>query len=247
MPYRGKYQKDSNDFYKLSRSKVEMFLECPRCFYLDRVLGIAPPSIPAFSLNSAVDKLLKKEFDLLRQKGEAHELMKKYNLDLVPFSHPDLDRWRENFAGIEVWHKPTNLLLTGAIDDLWVDKNGVLYVVDYKATSTEKEISLDDEWKKAYKRQMEFYQWLLRQNGFNVSNNGYFVFCNGQTINDKFDGKLEFKIEIIEYKGDDSWVEPTLFDIKRCLDSREIPNFSEDCELCQNVKKQFNLKGEKNE
>lgn len=241
MPYRGKYQKNANDSYKLSRSKVEMFLECPRCFYLDRVLGIAPPGIPAFSLNSAVDKLLKKEFDLLRQKGEAHELMKKYGLELVPYAHDELDRWRENFAGVEVWHKPTNLLLTGAIDDLWVDKEGVLYVVDYKATSTEKEISLDDEWKKSYKRQMEFYQWLLRQNGFRVSDTGYFVFCNGQTTSDKFDGKLEFKIEIIEYKGDDSWVEPTLFEIKKCLDGQEIPDFSENCELCQNVKKQIEL------
>ena len=50
--------------FKLSRSKVELFINCPRCFYLDRRLKIGqPPGFP-FNLNSAVDSLLKNEFDL---------------------------------------------------------------------------------------------------------------------------------------------------------------------------------------
>lgn len=47
--------------FPLSRTKVELFLDCPRCFYLDRCLGIARPSIPPFNLNSAVDALPKTE------------------------------------------------------------------------------------------------------------------------------------------------------------------------------------------
>lgn len=237
MPYNGKYQKDSSDTYKVSRTKVEMFLNCPRCFYLDRIFGIAPPGIPAFTLNSAVDKLLKKEFDILREKGEAHELMRNYGLDLVPFVHEKMDQWRENFVGVQTIHKPTNLSLFGAVDDIWVDKEGTLYVVDYKATSTEKEIDLNDKWKQAYKRQMEFYQWLLRQNGFKVSNMGYFVYANGRTDNDKFDGRLDFKIEIIEYEGNDSWIEDTLIELKQCLDSSRVSDFSPECELCNNVRR----------
>ena len=31
------------------------------------------------------------------------------------------------------------------------------------------------------KRQMEIYQWLLRKNGFKVSDTGYFVYANGIT------------------------------------------------------------------
>ena len=58
-------------------------------------------------------------------------------------------------------HEPTNLMVTGAVDDVWADGDETLFVVDYKSTSTEKEISLDDQWKQAYKRQMEIYQWLL--------------------------------------------------------------------------------------
>ena len=62
--------------FKLSRTKLDLFLNCPRCFYLDRRLGVAqPPGFP-FSLNSAVDKLLKKEFDAHRAAGTPHPLMK---------------------------------------------------------------------------------------------------------------------------------------------------------------------------
>ena len=50
---------DSATPFALSRSKVELFVDCPRCFYLDRRSGIArPPGFP-FNLNSAVDALLK--------------------------------------------------------------------------------------------------------------------------------------------------------------------------------------------
>jgi hypothetical protein len=56
-----------NKEYKISRSKIELFTECPRCFYLEVVKGVKRPSMPGFSLNSAVDELLKKEFDILRE------------------------------------------------------------------------------------------------------------------------------------------------------------------------------------
>ena len=45
--------------WRLSRSKIGLFLECPRCFYIDNKLGTGrPPGFP-FNLNSAVDALLK--------------------------------------------------------------------------------------------------------------------------------------------------------------------------------------------
>ena len=224
--------------FKLSRSKIDLFLECPKCFYLDRRLGISRPGMPAFTLNTAVDALLKKEFDLLREKGEAHELMKHYQINLIPYSHPDLETWRNNFKGKEYFHRETNLVIFGAIDDVWVDKKGELSLVDYKATSTTEEISLDDKYKQGYKKQMEVYQWIFRKSGFLVSNIGYFVFANAGKNRPSFDGRLEFKLSIISYKSDDSWVEPTIFEIKKCLESDEIPDSHQDCEFCNFVKKQ---------
>lgn len=83
--------------------------------------------------------------------------MKENGVDAVPFQHKDLDIWRENFKGMQYHHKPTNFIITGAIDDLWVNPAGQLIVVDYKATSKDGEVSLDNEWKDSYKRQMEIY------------------------------------------------------------------------------------------
>jgi len=77
-------------------------------------------------------------------------------------------------------------------------------VVDYKATSSETKPTLDAEYRQAYKRQMEIYQWLLRQNGFKVSDTGYFVYANGKKDLDSFDNKLEFEVDLLSYEGSDA-------------------------------------------
>jgi len=240
--YRKPYEPGAKAPYALSRSKVDMFLKCPRCFYLDQRLGIKQPSMPAFSLNSAVDHLLKKEFDIRRAEGVSHPLMDAYGIDAVPARHEELGIWRENFKGIRALHKATNFELFGAIDDLWVNRVGEYHIVDYKATSTVKEISLDDQWKKWYKVQAEFYQWLFRARGFSVNDIAYFVFANATKDREAFDGKLEFEVTVVAHKGDDGWVEPTLLKMKECLESDVVPEPGVECELCNYVEraKQFN-------
>lgn len=225
------YNPNSKEPFKLSRSKIENFLACKKCFYLDRRLGIGEPPGYPFNLNTAVDTLLKKEFDIHRAKRTPHPLMKAYGLKAVPFSHEMMDEWRENFKGVQYLHKPTNFIITGAVDDLWQDENGEIIVADYKATSKDSKVNLDADWQDGYKRQMEIYQWLLRHNGLKVSNTGYFVYCNGKTDKKAFDGKLEFDIDLLPYTGDDSWVEDVILEIKECLDG-EMPESDPDCDLC---------------
>lgn len=233
---RNLYDPKSPEPFKLSRSKLELFTECPRCFYIDRRLGVGrPPGFP-FALNSAVDCLLKKEFDIHRSKGEKHPLIEKYGVDARPVVHENLDIWRENFKGVQYLHEPTNLIITGAIDDLWINSAGEYIVVDYKSTSKDEEITeLNKDWQDGYKRQMEVYQWLLRQNGHKVSDTGYFVYCNGKTDCKAFDGKLEFDLTLIPYKGNDSWVEKTIIDAHKCLCSDKIPEAAPDCDYCKYV------------
>lgn len=226
------YDPKSSEPFKLSRTKVDMFLNCARCFYLDRRLGVGRPSTPPFSLNSAVDALLKKEFDVHRAHGTRHPLVKEYGIYAVPFEHEKMDEWRDSLRrGIQFHHKGTHFILAGGIDDVWVDAEGALNIVDYKATSKTSEVNLDADWQIGYKRQVEFYQWLFRRNDFTVSNTAYFVYCNGQTDREAFDGKLEFEIKIIPYEGNDEWVEPTLQDIKECL-MGDLPDPSPTCEYC---------------
>jgi CRISPR/Cas system-associated exonuclease Cas4 (RecB family) len=222
----------SKEPFEISRTKLELFLSCPRCFYLDRKFGISRPSFPAFTLNSAVDALLKKEFDIHRSKKEAHPLMKNYGIDLIPFQHEKMEEWRHNFTGVRYLHRATNFLVFGAIDDLWVDKDGTLFVVDYKSTSSDYEVNLDGEYKMAYKRQVEIYQWLLRKNGFKVSDIAYFVYANGRKDLKAFDARLEFNISVLAYSGNSDWVEQVVIDAKHCLEQPNIPEAEYECEYC---------------
>lgn len=218
----------------MSRSKIDLFLNCPRCFYFDRRLGVPqPPGFP-FSLNAAVDKLLKKEFDIHRAKGTKHPLMEHYGVDAVPLAHEDIDKWRDSFRrGISAPIEGTNVVVTGGVDDVWVSPAGEYIIVDYKSTSKTQEVNLDAEWQIGYKRQMEIYQWLFRENGFKVSDTGYFVYCNGNTDKEAFDGRLEFDVKIIPYVGNDSWVESTIFKAIGCLKSDTLPESGEDCDYCK--------------
>lgn len=81
------YNPNGAEPFKISRSKIDLFLACPRYFYIDRRLGVGRlPGFP-FSLNVAVDTLLKKEFDYHRVNQSAHPLMKQYGVDAVPFRY----------------------------------------------------------------------------------------------------------------------------------------------------------------
>ncbi|HEX5447888.1 MAG TPA: PD-(D/E)XK nuclease family protein [Candidatus Saccharimonadales bacterium] len=212
------YIPGQKEVYEVSRSKIDLFMQCPRCFWLDARLKIKRPSSPPFRINSAIDELLKKEFDAYRLQGKPHPWMTDNQIKAVPMQHADLDKWRQNFVGVSALHELTNLYVFGAIDDIWVNDDGEVIVVDYKATAKAGEVSLDADWQISYKRQMEVYQWLLRQNGLKVSDTGYFVYTNGRLDLDGFYDKVEFRTKIIAYTGDDSWVEPALRRIKDCLE-----------------------------
>lgn len=230
---RNLYDSSSSELFRLSRSKIDLYLNCPRCFYLDRKLGVAQPPGYPFSLNSAVDKLLKKEFDIHRAAGSKHPLMEHYGIEAIPLAHEKMDEWRDSLRrGITVRIDGSNVVVTGGVDDVWVTPTGEFIIVDYKATSKDAEVTLDAEWQIGYKRQMEIYQWLFRKNGFNVSSTGYFVYCNGNTDKEAFDGKLEFDIKLLAYTGDDSWVEKTVLDAIECLKSDQMPLPGDDCDYC---------------
>lgn len=220
--------------WKLSRSKIDAFIECPRCFYLDNKLGTKRPGMPSFNLNIAVDELFKKEFDEYRTAGKSHPIMDEYGIDAVPFVHDEMNTWRDPFVGITHLHKETGLLVSGGIDDVWQLKNGELVVVDYKATSKEGDIVTlsDSSWEDQYKRQIGVYQWLFLQNGFKVHNTGYFVYANALQTEEKFDNKLIFKTTLVPCEGDQSWIDATLVSIKECLESDTYPESGQNCEFC---------------
>ncbi len=159
--------------------------------------------------------------------------MIQHCVEAVPFVHDDLDVWRENFKGVQYHHQPSNFIITGAVDDIWhKNGSGELIVVDYKSTSKDGDIVLNQEWHESYKRQMEIYQWLLRRNGFKVSDRGYFVYANASKKESAFNEKLCFTMQLIPHDGNDGWVENTIIKAHECLISDKIPPLNKDCAFC---------------
>jgi hypothetical protein len=219
---------------QLSRSKIELFIGCPRCLYLDVARGIPRPSGPPFTLNNAVDALMKAEFDRYRAAGEPHPLFATIGLDAVPFRHADLDRWRHNFTGVRWLDDATGWTLCGAVDDLWQARGGELIVADYKATART-EMPTQKNVYPSYRRQMDVYQFLVRRQGFEVSNRGWFVYTNGDGRAAEFGDKLCFSTALVPYDGDDAWVLDVFRRAVATISQASPPPPAEGCEFCAYV------------
>ena len=252
-----RYYPNQNEVFPISRTGVDLYLRCPRCFYLSTLnqYDIAIPSGPMSYLPNAIDEMLKNSHDVYRERQEPTPYMTDRGIEVVPFQHEKMKDWRHRNKGIRYLHETTNLELYGAIDDVWKSlHNDELFLVDYKSTTVKRkkdyktgilgpEIDPDLNEKGApykywYKKQIEFYQWLFRKNNFNVSNIAYFLFCSGIYHNiDEFNEKMHFRIKIVPHEGEDTWVDETIINIKDILDSEEIPDSSVNCDHCNYARK----------
>jgi len=232
------YQKGTNEVFKISRSKFSNFIDCPRCFYLERVKGLKDPSMPGWALNTAVDELLKKEFDHYRNIQQPHPFIVKNKLNFIPFKHENINHWRDALrGGISFTDSETNLEIHGGVDDIWFNPNNKeLIVVDYKAQSKEGAIEteayLENQYHQGYKIQMDIYVYILRQMKFKVSDTTYFLVCNGLKTPDKFDATLHFDLKLVPYKTDTSWIKNKIIEMKKVLEAKEVPELNKYCEKC---------------
>lgn len=198
-----------------------------------------------FNLNSAVDELLKREFDQYRAIQQPHPVMTEHQLDLVPFHHTEMDVWRHNFTGVRHYLPQYGLELFGAVDDIWSDRNDNLYVVDYKATS--KQIDNPNQLVyPEYKRQLGFYAWLLTQKGFSLSNTAYLLYCNGLRMQNSFEGRLDFEVYLLPVDTDTGWIEPTLQQLHATLQQPDPPAPGPDCDYCAYVKTRWSTESSTN-
>ena len=243
--HRSTFNPDNPAPYELSRSRIENFVRCPACFYLQQVKAVPFPSIPGYNINEATDVLLKRDFDKYRGGLETHPFLIQNGMEhLVPFEHADFEKWTQSMhygaeGRMHAVHEESNIKLGGGLDDIWLNtKTDELHIVDYKSTSQKspnKEITLDDYWKAGYKRQMDMYVWVMRRKGFSISSIGYFLYCDGDRFSEynflnSENASMQFKMSLIPYRVDTGWIEPTLLSIKECLYYPETPRHAENCE-----------------
>ena len=244
------YSPNQNKDFILSRSRFDEFMNCPRCFYLKTNKGFMSPSTPGWTLNTLTDTLLKKEFDECRKKQEPHRIMLENNLDhLVPYKSEIikdkngndkllLDEWRDSIHyGLKYRFKDTNIILQGGIDDVWFNtKTEELIVADYKSQHKKDGVSqetyFDDPYKDSYKRQLDYYAYLLNGMGYKVSSDAYLYICNAKEIDEGFHGKMLFDEVLIHYKIKSDYLETKIQKMIDAMNSENIPNSHESCENC---------------
>lgn len=240
--HQGVFKPDHPAPYELSRGKVEKFISCKACFWLDRVAGIKDIDSPSFTINTTTDILLKRDADRVRGKSSL-PLWEANGLGhLIPFEHEHLENWTksqqfgQDATFFNYDHPDTNIRFGGGLDDVFQNTlTGQLHIVDYKSTAQgtrspgayeKKPVTLDEPWKAGYKRQMDMYVWVMRRRGFDVSDTGYFVYVDAQhkdingMLNDQSDPHkawMLFDASIIAYEADTSWVDGKLLEIKNFL------------------------------
>ena len=243
--HRGAFDPQHQAPYELSRSRVENYIKCKACFWLEQIHRVKPPDFPSFTINTTTDILLKRDADAVRGKGTLPIWEARGLGHMIPFEHEHLDNWTNSMqygtdeTYFNVVHEASNIKLGGGLDDVFLNtKTDQIHVVDYKSTAQgtrspekyiKKPVSLNDPWKVSYKRQMDMYVWVARQKGFDVSDTGYFVYVdaqhkdiNGMLIDkDPVKAWMAFDTSIIPYDADTSWVEPTLLEIKAFLMNQE--------------------------
>ena len=244
------YSSNQNKDFIISRSRFDEYMDCPRCFYLKTNKGLMSPSTPGWTLNTLTDTLLKKEFDECRKKQEPHRIMVQNNLNhLVPYKSETikdkkgndkllLDEWRDSIHyGLKHRFKDTNIILQGGIDDVWFNtKTEELVVVDYKSQHKKDGVSqdtyFDDPYKNSYKRQLNYYAYLLKGMGHKVSSDAYLYICNAKEVEEGFHGKMLFDEVLIHHEIKTDYLEEEIQKMINSMNSEEIPEGHTSCENC---------------
>jgi len=209
---------------QLSPNSLNLFFECPHCFWLDKNKNIKRPQPFPYALNMAVDILLKQEFDEYRKRGEVHPLIVAHKIPAKLFQNQELlNQWRSNFAGLRFYDKELGATLFGAVDDILEFEGGKLAPLDYKSTGSSVPTVYD-----RFQLQMDVYTYLLEKNGFQTPRKGYLAFYVVDKANG-FRDRLPFRKEIQEIETNPDDVPQIFKDAIEVLKRAEPPPHSAEC------------------
>jgi CRISPR/Cas system-associated exonuclease Cas4 (RecB family) len=217
---------NNNKPLQLSPSSLNLYLECPLCFWLEKRQGIRRPPPYPYALNTAVDILLKEEFDIYRAKNEIHPLFLENNIQAKLFPDQNkLNQWRSNFEGIRYYDTNLQATLFGAVDDVLEFPDGKLAPLDYKSTGSAVPTVYD-----RFQLQMDVYTFLLERNGFITPKKGYLAFY---IVNKKdgFGDRLPFRKELHEIATDTSYVQELFEEAVALLRKDMPPTHRQDCQF----------------
>ncbi|MBN2120539.1 MAG: hypothetical protein JW734_05750 [Candidatus Omnitrophica bacterium] len=216
--------------YRLSPTSLNLFLDCPRCFWLKLKKKISRPEQPSSTLPRGMDLLVKKYFDKWRQQKRPPEFKDKMACELIQ-DQQLLDKWRNWRSGLCFCDKSlSGAVLFGALDECFVD--GDVYMpADYKTRG----FSLKDNSIGYFQNQMDCYTLLLKMNSYKVNNTGYLIYYILSDVGEN--GSSRFKVELIPMQTDPDRAYSTFKRAVEFLDE-PLPDYSGSCSFCSWVRNQ---------
>lgn len=214
--------------YKLSPSSINIFLDCPKCFWLQIVKGIKRPEGIFPSLPSGMDGILKKHFDRFMEKGELPPEIKEYGLNNGYQLFADkakLDIWRNNRTGIQYMDKTSGILLRGAVDNL-LTKNKKLIVLDYKTRG----YPVKEDTHTHYQAQMDIYNFLLKKNGHETEDYSYLLFYHPTHVQKT--GEVIFETTLKKIQTSAKEGERIFKEAIKTIQSDKEPKMKDNCAYC---------------
>ena len=209
----------------LSPHTLNLFIECPRCFWFHMVRGgyYKRPQQPASTLPSGMDGLIKKYFDVYRQKQLMPPEIKDIKGRLIEKSH--ISKWRNWKTGLKFTDND-GCMLIGALDECLIENN--MYIpMDYKTRG----FPLKYDSTSYYTLQMSCYNFLLHKNNYSVSNYAYLVFYIPSDY--PSEGIIKFGVEPIRIE---TYHLDKVYSIFRSALSTifksEPPPMAQDCPFC---------------
>ncbi len=212
---------------RLSPSALNLYKDCQRCFWLDKVKNIRRPRGIFPSLPNGMDRVIKDYFDSYRQKGEMPPEFNAKSFDgLLPYDNQrQLDLWRDWKTGPQFVDDDESILF-GAVDDLMV-KDGKHVTFDYKTKGTPTTV---EAAKKYYTTQLECYSLMLEATGLPQAGYGYLMYYSPKQTREK--GWVLFNLQAIRIDTDVNRAKALFREAVALLRQPEIPHRT-DCEYCQ--------------
>ncbi|MCM8778158.1 MAG: PD-(D/E)XK nuclease family protein [Candidatus Omnitrophica bacterium] len=209
----------------LSPATINLYRECPRCFYLHMKYDIKRPRGPMPSIATGMDSVLKKYFDYYRSIKELPpELKDEMEGHLIEKLKPTY------YTDIK-----NGYCLLGKLDDCLITEKSTYIPLDFKTRA-----SVAEDIHPAYQLQMELYCMLLEGNGMKTEDIAYLLYYYPLNVNPKEGaGNILFGMDIKKVSVDMKNAKDIIESAIGCLERKEIPVPSEECEYCRWIERVY--------
>lgn len=215
--------------YRISQTSLNLFLECPRCFWLKIKNNLKRPEIPSSTLPLGMDNLIKKYFDKHRPSFPP-EIKDNAPGVIIP-DQELLNKWRNWRIGLKhIYKNLDNSVLTGAIDECFV-KEDIYMPADYKTRG----VGVKEDSTTYFQNQLNCYTLLLKKNGYKINNKGYLIYYILENVEEN--GVCKFKIDVIEMR---TYPEDAQEAFKKAVEvlNNPLPPLNPECNFCNWVENQ---------